>query len=34
MLTFMDVSSYEQIELPVSLVGDQKAFLQDGMEVH
>jgi elongation factor P len=33
MLTFMDVASYEQIELPVSLVGDQKAFLQDGMEV-
>ena len=33
MLTFMDIESYEQIELPVSLVGDQKAFLQDGMQV-
>ena len=32
-LTFMDIESYEQIELPVSLVGDQKAFLQDGMQV-
>ena len=33
MLTFMDIETYEQIELPVTLVGDQKSFLQDGMEV-
>ena len=33
MLTFMDIETYDQIELPVSIVGDQKAFLQDGMEV-
>jgi len=33
MLTFMDVNSYEQIELPLSMIGDQKLFLQDGMEV-
>ena len=33
MLTFMDVETYEQIELPIALVGEQKAFLQDGMQV-
>ena len=33
MLTFMDTSTYEQIELPVDFVGERAAFLQDGMEV-
>ena len=33
MLTFMDVESYEQLELPLTMIGEQKAFLQDGMEV-
>ena len=33
MLTFMDIESYEQLELPLTMVGEQKAFLQDGMEV-
>ena len=33
MLTFMDMESYEQIELPVDFVGeDQAQFLQDGMK--
>jgi elongation factor P len=33
MLTFMDMDSYDQIELPVDFVGeDQAAFLQDGMK--
>jgi elongation factor P len=33
MLTFMDMESYDQIELPVDFVGqDQAAFLQDGMK--
>lgn len=33
MLTFMDLDSYEQIELPKEFVGDRVAFLQDGMQV-
>lgn len=33
MLVFMDQESYEQITLPSDLLGDAKAFLQDGMEV-
>ena len=33
MLTFMNNKSYEQIELNAELVGEQRAFLQDGMEV-
>ncbi len=33
MLTFMDLESYEQIELPSEFVGERKAFLQDGMQV-
>ena len=33
MLTFMNMESYEQIELPVEFVGDQAAFLSDGMKV-
>ena len=30
MMTFMDIETYEQIELPLSIIGEQKAFLQDG----
>jgi elongation factor P len=33
MLVFMDVNTYEQINLPVEFVGDRAAFLQDGMTV-
>lgn len=33
MLTFMDTSTYEQIELAKDFVGERAAFLQDGMEV-
>src|ERR1700748_2139155 len=33
MLTFMDMESYDQIELPLEFVGeDQARFLQDGMK--
>jgi len=32
-LVFMDVDSYEQIELMTDFVGDRAAFLQDGMTV-
>ena len=32
MLTFMDMESYEQIELAADFVGDQAQFLQDGMK--
>ena len=32
MLTFMDMESYEQIELNTDFVGDQAQFLQDGMK--
>jgi elongation factor P len=32
MLTFMDMESYEQIELATDFVGDQALFLQDGMK--
>lgn len=32
-LTFMDLESYEQIELPREFVGEQEPFLQDGMKV-
>ena len=32
MLTFMDMESYEQIELAADFVGEQAAFLQDGMK--
>jgi len=31
MLTFMDIKTYEQIELPSELLGDRRPFLQDGM---
>lgn len=33
MLTFMDLESYDQIELNKEFVGDQAQFLQDGMKV-
>ena len=33
MLTFMDMESFEQIELQREFVGDQARFLQDGMKV-
>ena len=33
MLVFMDLDSYEQIQLPNEFVGDRAAFLQDGMQV-
>lgn len=33
MLTFMDTESYEQVQIPEDLIGDQRAFLQDGMAV-
>ncbi|HEX9159867.1 MAG TPA: elongation factor P [Rhizomicrobium sp.] len=32
-LTFMDLETYEQIELPREFVGEQEPFLQDGMKV-
>jgi len=32
-LTFMDKDTYEQVSLPRDLLGDQAAFLQDGMDV-
>ena len=33
LLTFMDNESYEQIELNADMVGEQRPFLQDGMQV-
>jgi len=33
MLTFMDVQTYDQIELETDFVGDRAQFLQDGMKV-
>jgi elongation factor P len=33
MLTFMDMESYEQIELAADFVGEQAQFLSDGMKV-
>src|SRR6201996_7525552 len=32
MLTFMDMATYDQIELAAEFVGDQAVFLQDGMK--
>jgi elongation factor P len=32
-LTFMDSETFEQIEIPTEFVGEQRAFLQDGMTV-
>jgi elongation factor P len=34
MLVFMDSETYEQIELPVEILGERRPFLQDGMMVH
>ncbi|PHQ97394.1 MAG: elongation factor P [Marinosulfonomonas sp.] len=33
MLVFMDMDTYEQVELPVDILGERRAFLQDGMMV-
>ena len=33
MLTFMDLESYEQNELPMDFVGERAEFLQEGMQV-
>jgi elongation factor P len=33
MLTFMDTETYDQVELPVDLLGDRRPFLQDGMTI-
>jgi elongation factor P len=33
MLVFMDMETYEQIELPADLLGERRPFLQDGMTV-
>lgn len=33
MLTFMDMQSYDQIEIPEDFVGDRVRFLQEGMKV-
>jgi elongation factor P len=34
MLTFMDLATYEQIELPRDFLEERAAFLQDGMKVN
>jgi elongation factor P len=33
MLTFMDLDTYDQIQIPKELIGERAAFLQDGMAV-
>ena len=33
MLTFMDLDTYDQIQIPKDLLGERAAFLQDGMTV-
>ena len=33
MLVFMDLETYEQIELPAYILGDRRPFLQDGMTI-
>ncbi len=33
MYTFMDLETYEQVELSAEMIGDRTVFLQDGMEV-
>ncbi|PWE32018.1 elongation factor P [Maritimibacter sp. 55A14] len=33
MLVFMDMESFEQIELPADILGERRPFLQDGMMV-
>ena len=32
-ITFMDAETYEQVMVPTANLGDQKAYLQDGMQV-
>lgn len=34
MYTFMDKTTFEQIQIPGDAIGDAKVFLQDGMEVN
>ncbi len=34
MLTFMDSETYEQVELPVEILGERRPLLQDGMTIH
>ncbi len=33
-LVFMDMTTYEQIELPADILGERRPFLQDGMTVN
>ncbi len=33
MLVFMDAETFEQIELPVEILGERRPFLQDGMTI-
>ncbi|WP_010138841.1 elongation factor P [Oceanicola sp. S124] len=33
MLSFMDVETFDQVELPADLLGDRRPFLQDGMTI-
>lgn len=33
MLVFMDMETYEQIELPADILGERRPFLQDGMTI-
>jgi elongation factor P len=33
MLVFMDVQTFEQVELPSDLLGNRRSFLQDGMTI-
>ena len=33
MLVFMDTETYDQVELPVDILGDRRPFLQDGMTI-
>ncbi len=33
MLVFMDMETFEQLELPADILGDRRPFLQDGMTV-
>ena len=34
MLVFMDLETYEQIELSADILGERRPFLQDGMTIH
>ncbi|MBV1926293.1 MAG: elongation factor P [Rhodobacteraceae bacterium] len=33
MLVFMDIETYEQVEIPAEILGERRPFLQDGMTV-